>query len=151
MANIKNEFWYTDREGRRIGWLWPEDMATILEGFYGQRRWVKGFIKDFGYSRSQVDRWKDGRNPIPKDVAQIINMLGTMRVRGIPLSPIQVNHPAGCGCAACVEQAGPTDDEIAMDARELRILTGGDDRLIDVGGDRGISLAQARRNNPRYT
>lgn len=89
MAYRKKDWWHVDADGRRIGWLWPEDIAAILEGFYGPKKWVNGFCAHFGYSRSTVDRWVDGTNPIPKDTAQIINMLGTFKIRNIPFSDIE--------------------------------------------------------------
>lgn len=91
MAYTKEEWWFTDEDGRRIGWLWPEDMEAILESFYGARKWVNAFAKEFGFARSTVDRWRDGSVPIPKHVAQIINMLGTLKVRGLPLAPIEAD------------------------------------------------------------
>lgn len=89
MAFTKEQWWHTDKEGRRIGWLWPEDMEAILDSFYGERKWVLAFAAEFGFSRSTVDRWRDGTTPIPKHVAQIVNMLGTMKVRNLPLSQVE--------------------------------------------------------------
>ena len=104
MAYVKEEWWYTytDADGteKRIGWLWPEDMRMILESFYG-KKWVLPFCADFGFHRSTVDRWKDGKSPIPKHAAQIVSMLGTLKVRGLPLAPITPNHPAQCECSLC--------------------------------------------------
>lgn len=101
MAFVKDEWWYTDKTGARVGWLWAEDMSSILESYYGDRKWVKQFCKDYGFARSTVDRWKDGSTPIPKHVAQIVNMLGTFKVRGIPLAPIEAPWlPQGTGANA---------------------------------------------------
>ncbi|AMO44279.1 hypothetical protein vBRpoSV10_227 [Ruegeria phage vB_RpoS-V10] len=101
MAFVKEDWWHVDKQGRRIGWLWPEDMISILESFYGDRKWVNTFSKEFGFARSTVDRWKDGSTPIPKHVAQIINMLGTLKVRGLPMTPIEAPWlPAGDGANA---------------------------------------------------
>ncbi|WNL50813.1 immunity repressor [Ruegeria phage RpAliso] len=91
MAYTKEEWWKTDDAGRRIGWLYPEDMAVILESFYGSKRWVQLFSEQFGFSRSAVDRWKDGKTPIPKNVAQTINMMSTMKNRGIPMSDVEAS------------------------------------------------------------
>jgi hypothetical protein len=91
MAFTKADWWHTDGEGRRIGWLWPEDMEAILESFYGPRKWVNEFAERFGFSRSTVDRWRDGSTPIPKHVAQCIEMLGTFKVRDIPFTPIKAD------------------------------------------------------------
>lgn len=89
MAYTKGDWWHVDANGRRIGWLWPEDMEAILEARYGNRKWVNQFADDFGYSRSAVDRWRKGETPIPKDTAMIITMLGALNVRQIPVSTIE--------------------------------------------------------------
>lgn len=88
MAFVKEDWWIVDGEGRRIGWIHPEDMAVILESFYGHRRWVVSFANDFGFSRSAVDRWKEGKTPIPKHIAMTLNMLSSMKTRGIPMTPV---------------------------------------------------------------
>lgn len=87
MAFTKQDWWIVDSAGRRIGYLHPEDFSGILESFYG-RRWVTAFAESFGFSRSAVDRWKDGRTPIPKHIALTLNMLSAMKLRGIPLTPV---------------------------------------------------------------
>lgn len=89
MAFTKEDWWHVDGEGRRIGYLWPEDMEAILESFYGERKWVNAFSEKFGFSRSTVDRWRDGTNPIPKHVAMIVNMIGTHNVRNLTLDDIE--------------------------------------------------------------
>lgn len=89
MAFVKEDWWIVDRGGRRIGWIYPEDMAVILESYYGHhKRWVHQFASDFGFSRSAVDRWKEGKTPIPKHVAMILNMISSMKTRGIPMTPV---------------------------------------------------------------
>ncbi len=95
MAYTKGDWWHVDKEGRRIGYLYPEDMEAILESFYGERKWVNTFSEKFGFSRSTVDRWRDGSNPIPKHVAMIINMIGTHNVRGLPLDDIDASWLPG--------------------------------------------------------
>lgn len=110
MAFTKEDWWHTDKDGRRIGWLWPEDMEAILESFYGERKWVNAFSQAFGFSRSTVDRWRDGTTPIPKHVAQIVNMLGTMKVRGLPLDEVQADWlPSGDGANAKQAADAATD------------------------------------------
>jgi hypothetical protein len=88
MAFVKAPWWIVDGNGRRIGFLYPEDMAMILESYYGNRKWVNQFAEDFGHSRSAVDRWKDGKTPIPKHVAMTLNLLSAMKTRGIPVTPV---------------------------------------------------------------
>lgn len=85
MAFTKEDWWHTASDGRRIGWLWPEDFEVILESFYGERKWVNTFSAEFGFSRSTVDRWRDGTTPIPKNVAHLVSMLGTFKIKGIAL------------------------------------------------------------------
>lgn len=85
MANVKDEWWMVDAEGRRIGWLYPEDLSAILEAHYDTPRWVTMFSKQFGLSRSTVDRWKDGHTPIPKNIAYLVLMMGQLRNNGIAL------------------------------------------------------------------
>ena len=88
MAFVKEDWWIVDGEGRRIGFIYPEDMAMILESFYGHRRWVNAFAEQFGHSRSAVDRWKEGKTPIPKHIAMTLNMLSSMKTRGIPITEV---------------------------------------------------------------
>jgi hypothetical protein len=92
MAFVANNWWHVDSEGRKIGWLWPEDFVAILESYYGVDKsvsWVLAFAQGFGYSRAQVDRWAKGTAPIPKNVAMTVSLLGTMKTRGIPLTLVQ--------------------------------------------------------------
>lgn len=109
MAFVKDEWWITDSQGRRIGWLYPEDMEVILESFYGHRRWVLAFAQQFGYSRSAVDRWKDGKTPIPKNVAMEISMLQALKTRGVAMTEVEAPWlPTGKG-AKSPEADGPAD------------------------------------------
>ncbi|QGH74987.1 hypothetical protein MAL1_00241 [Bacteriophage DSS3_MAL1] len=111
MAYTKEEWWHTDKEGRRIGWLWPEDFEAILESFYGERKWVNGFSQQFGFARSTVDRWRDGKTPIPKHVAHIVNMLGTHKVRNLPLTEIEANWLPDVGGANAKLAADAAEDK----------------------------------------
>jgi hypothetical protein len=95
VAFTTSKWWYTDKDGREIGWLFPEDFVAILEAYYGVNKsisWVLAFGQGFGFSRAQVDRWAKGVTPIPKHVAMIVSMLGTMKTRGIPLTLVQADH-----------------------------------------------------------
>lgn len=91
MAFVKEQWWYVAEDGRRIGFLWPEDFEAILESFYGDRKWVNKFSDDFGYHRSTVDRWRKGNTPIPKNVAQEVSMLNSLKLRGVALTPIDAS------------------------------------------------------------
>lgn len=89
MAKKHNvEWWYTDDQGRRIGWLWPEDFNAILESWYGKRMWVNEFCREFDMSRSQVDRYRHGQAPIPKTLAITISILSTLRNHDIAMPDI---------------------------------------------------------------
>lgn len=119
MAYTKEEWWTTDKDGRRIGWLWPEDMEVILEAYYGQRRWVNSFAEQFGFSRSAVDRWRDGKTPIPKHVAMIVQMISQLKLHEIPLSEVEASWlPSGEGVnspAPAVEEESTEDTSTASD------------------------------------
>lgn len=82
MAFTKEDWWHTDKTGRRIGWMWPEDFVSILESFYGEKRWVHSFSYECGFARSTIDRWKEGTMPIPKHVALIVRLLGDRKNAG---------------------------------------------------------------------
>lgn len=89
MAFTKAPWWIEDSAGRRIGYLHPEDMVVILETYYGHRKWISMFCRDFGYSRSAIDRWKEGKTPIPQDVAMQLNMLMTLKNHGLALTRVE--------------------------------------------------------------
>lgn len=98
MAFTKTEWWKTAADGRRIGWMWPEDFSTILEVCYPNEKWVFAFAAEFGFSRSNVDRWRDGKLPIPKHVAHIVNMLSNTRTAKKPLTRLKATWlPDGVG------------------------------------------------------
>lgn len=69
------EWWYTDPNGLRIGYMQPVDFDSILAGYYGERKWVAAFSKDFNLSLPTLYRYRDGTAPIPKHVAMIVMML----------------------------------------------------------------------------
>lgn len=88
MAFVKEQWWHVAEDGRKIGYLWPEDFEAILESFYGARKWVNKFSDDFNYHRSTVDRWRKGTTPIPKHVAMEVSMLNSLKLRGVALTPV---------------------------------------------------------------
>ena len=114
MAYHRRDWWHTDEQGRRIGWLTPEDFASILEEFYGKRLWMKAFAREFGFTYSTTLRYKDGEFPIPKHVARIVQMLAVMRLHKLPMSDLDapwldadVTDPGGTRAAAAAEDADP--------------------------------------------
>ena len=110
MAYNKEKWWHEDKQGRKIGWLWPEDFSAILESFYGERVWAKRFGEDFGYHRATIDRYRNGRTPLPKNVAMEVQMLGTLKVREIALSPVDADWlPAVQGSSGKLGAPDPAD------------------------------------------
>ncbi len=85
------EWWHTDEEGRRIGYLWPEEFSAILESWYGERLWVNAVCEEFDLSRSQVDRYRHGQAPIPKIIAMVVQMIADCDLRGAPM-PVVSAH-----------------------------------------------------------
>lgn len=101
MAYVKEQWWFEPGDGRRIGWLWPEDMEAICESYYGTEHWVDRYAKDFGYSRAQVDRWKHGQAPIPKHIAQIVQMMSVLKINKLSFDPVDAPWlPVGTGANA---------------------------------------------------
>jgi hypothetical protein len=91
MAYVKDKWWHTDSQGRDIGWLWPEDFVSILESFYGRRKWVHSFCYEFGFSRAQVDRWAKGKAPIPKYVAVAVSMMATLKLHKLSMGDLEAS------------------------------------------------------------
>lgn len=94
MAFTSAKWWHTDAEGREIGWLYPEDFVAILEAHYGVNKsvsWVLSFAQANGLSRAQVDRYAKGKAPIPRYLANLVSMMGTLSVRKIPFDPVQAD------------------------------------------------------------
>jgi len=85
------EWWHTDAQGRRIGYMTPERLQTILAGFYSDKFPVKHFSDDFGISEPSIYRWLDGTTPIRKDVAMLVSMLPSFGTRA-RLPQIDASH-----------------------------------------------------------
>jgi hypothetical protein len=75
---FQKEWWHTDTQGRRIGWMEPVEFESILAGYYTDRGWVRAFCADFDYSPPTVYRYVQGLAPIPKDVAMIVMMISKL-------------------------------------------------------------------------
>ena len=69
------EWWYTDDKGRKIGWIWPEDMLAVLESIWGKRKGIGGFANYAGFTRTAVEQWCNGRSPVSKHVALLVEMM----------------------------------------------------------------------------
>ncbi len=100
MAYTADEWWKTDKDGRRIGWMWPEDFTAILQAHYNMKtKWIVTFAKDFGISAATVRRYRDGDNPIPKQVARHVQMLDMIRANRSELPELQAEWLPVCNGA----------------------------------------------------
>lgn len=82
------QWWYEDEEGRKIGWLWPEEFDAICTSIWG-KYYPKLMAADIGVRRGTIDEWKHGRSPIPKLVAEYLSMRQSNAARGIGHSPLE--------------------------------------------------------------
>lgn len=81
MSNKKDitptdEDWcYTDSKGRRIGWMWPEDFKIALDSIWGKRKGIQNFARYAGLHRTTVEFYCNGKSPVPKHLALLVNAL----------------------------------------------------------------------------
>lgn len=68
-------WWHTDSAGRKIGWMWPEDLLAILDSIWGRRKGIGGFSRYAGFSRTTVEFWCNGKSPVPKHVALLAELM----------------------------------------------------------------------------
>lgn len=68
-------WWHVDKNGRKIGWMWPEDFESLLLASYLRADGLEVFMYDFGISKEDMDAWLSGEQPIPKWVARIVTTL----------------------------------------------------------------------------
>ena len=85
------EWWYTDPDGRRIGWLWPEDFSSIMAGMFGEKMWAKRFSEAFDLSYTQTNRWRRGEVPIPKLAAYAIMATSILKSHGLDLPDLDAD------------------------------------------------------------
>lgn len=74
MAYTKDEWWSTDTEGKRIGWLKPGVFTAHVVTMFGAKgphyqAPLMRFAAWAGVGKSTVYRWALGQDPIPKWVA----------------------------------------------------------------------------------
>jgi hypothetical protein len=62
-------WWHTDSKGRKIGYMWPEDLLAIIDSIWGRRKGIKNFARYTGHTRSTAERWTNGTYPIPIHIA----------------------------------------------------------------------------------
>ena len=71
----EKEWWYVDNQGRKIGWIWPEDLLAVLESIWGRRKGIGGFADYAGFTRTAVEQWCNGRSPVSKHVALLVELM----------------------------------------------------------------------------
>ena len=70
MVGRKNpEWWHVDSQGRKIGYMWPEDLLTVIESIWGHRKGIEGFSRYAGFSRTTVEYWCNGTRAVPRHAA----------------------------------------------------------------------------------
>ena len=68
----RQNWWHVDRNGRKIGWLWPEDMLSMIESIWGYRQGIGGFARYAGLHRVTVEQYCNGKRAIPKHIALLV-------------------------------------------------------------------------------
>ena len=69
------EWWLVDGAGRKIGWLWPEDLLAILDSIWGKRKGIGGFARYAGFNRNTVELWCNGKSPVPRHIALLVELM----------------------------------------------------------------------------
>jgi hypothetical protein len=70
------DWWHTDENGQRIGYMEPTEFEAILSAYYdADRTWAKRFAEQFGFTAAAIYRYAQGNLPIPKHVALIVAMM----------------------------------------------------------------------------
>lgn len=71
----RRDWWFVDRAGRKIGYLWPEDFRAIIDSIWGHQQSVPMFSRYAGFTTKTVYDWCRGDKAIPKDVAQLVTCM----------------------------------------------------------------------------
>lgn len=71
----QSPWWHVDSKGRRIGYMWPEDLRVILDSLFGHRKGINGFAAYAGVSRVTIDRYCSGIVPIPRYIALLVTFM----------------------------------------------------------------------------
>ena len=66
---------YVDGQGRRIGYIWPEDFKAIIDSVWGWTHGVTGFANWSGMQDAHIRTYVNGKTPIPKHIALLVEML----------------------------------------------------------------------------
>lgn len=86
------EWWFTDRAGRKIGYMWPEDALAVIDSIYGKRKGIAGFARYAGLHRSTVEKYCNGKYAIPQHIAALILTMQATCITGrknIPREPFR--------------------------------------------------------------
>ena len=75
-----DQWWITTESGRQIGYMWPEEMYAILQSIWGTRNGIIGFCEWTGMARGTVERYCNGKRPIPKFVAMLVKSAERMAI-----------------------------------------------------------------------
>ena len=68
-------WWHVDGQGRKIGYLWPEDMLAVLDSIWGRRKGIGGFARYADMNRATIERYCNGKNPVPKHIALLVELM----------------------------------------------------------------------------
>ena len=68
-------WWFTDERGRRIGWMWPEDLKRDIDSLWGVRKGIGGLSEYIGCARATVEQYCNGKVPVPKQTALLVQSL----------------------------------------------------------------------------
>lgn len=69
------DWFFTDTANRRIGFMWPDDALAILDSVWGKRKGIGGFATYTGMNRATIERYCNGKSPIPRDIAVLILLM----------------------------------------------------------------------------
>lgn len=87
VARKNPDWWHVDSQGRKIGYMWPEDMLTAIESIWGYRKGIEGFSRYAGFNRTSVEKWCRGVSPIPRHVAIMVLTLEKLVHRWVRNDP----------------------------------------------------------------
>lgn len=71
----RKDWWFVDRNGRKIGYLWPEDFRAMIDSVWGAKSSVQMFARYAGFTTKTVYDWAKGDKAVPKDVAQLLTVM----------------------------------------------------------------------------
>lgn len=72
MPVYKEDWWHTDEQGRRVGWMTPEQFEGWINSIYPTGKAPRlQFANAMGMDVSKISRWMTGKDPIPKWVAHL--------------------------------------------------------------------------------